>query len=328
MSDFASGLGVFFILVGPPGAGKNALIYNVLKTTSALQQLATVTTRQPRATEKQGREHFFVTIPEFQQMIANRALLEWQEVHAGRFYGVPRQNVEEHLNSGQGLIADIDVLGASYIRTLYPDNVVLIFIMPPTVDTLRDRMQNRGESAAEIETRMKRVAMELEYATLCDHVLINDDLEEATQALITLIETETARIKGQVRQELHYTYTAEILPIYGDSVLCPQGSADYALQGPVQTEESPHLSALRLLQNQLQQPTNESQILRQDTHKGSFIRPARVRVEPDGNTRKVIFTYLYLLPESISAPEGWHWLTENQLPEALQKLLQANKLPD
>lgn len=328
MSDFASRPGVFFILVGPPGAGKNALIYNILKTTPTLQQLATVTTRDPRPTEKQGREHFFVSVPEFQQMIADHALLEWQEVHQGRFYGVPRQKVEEHLTSGQGLIADVDVLGASYIRTLYPENVRLIFVMPPTVETLRERMQIRGETPAEIETRMKRVAMELEYAALCDHVVINDDLDEATAQLAGIIQSETERIRTAAPRERNYRYSVEVIPLYADKVLHPQNAATYSLQGPVQTEESPHQSALKLLETHLQQPTQPDQILRQDTHKGSFIRPAQVRVNENGTDHEVVFTYLYLLPHVVSEPEGWHWMAESELPAPLQKLLQANKLMD
>ena len=144
--------GLLFLVIGPPGVGKNALMNDALKHFDDLRQLATATTRRPRPTEQEGREHLFVTPETFREMIARNELLEWQEVHPNKFYGVPRASIENALASGEKLIADIDVLGATYIRSLYPGQVVLIYIEPPSVAVLEERMQQRGENRADIDT--------------------------------------------------------------------------------------------------------------------------------------------------------------------------------
>ncbi len=123
--------------------GKNALMNAALEHIPQLRQMPTMTTRERRDNETPGRERFFVSPEQFQQLIADNALFEWQEVYEGRFYGVPRQPLEEALEKGENLIADIDVLGATYIRSVYPDNTYIIFVRPPSVQALPDRMQTR-----------------------------------------------------------------------------------------------------------------------------------------------------------------------------------------
>lgn len=181
--------GLLFVIVGPAGAGKNALMNSVLNRFPDLRQLPTATTRRMRPGEQQGREHLFVNDTEFQRMVASNELLENQLVHE-HFYGVPRKLVEQSLMDEHDLIADIDVLGATTLRSNYHDQTVLIFLQPPSIAVLRQRMEKRGESEAEIETRMKRVPMEMAYAPQCDYLITNDEVNKASETLYGIILAE------------------------------------------------------------------------------------------------------------------------------------------
>jgi guanylate kinase len=184
--------GLLFVMVGPAGVGKNALMNNVMSRIPNLQQLPTATTRAVRMGEQQGREHLFVNDAEFQHMIEANELLEYQVVH-GHSYGVPRKTVEEALGDEIDLIADIDILGATALRTNYPDQAVLIFLRPPSVEDLRHRMVKRGENALEIEKRMQRVAMEMAFAPQCDYLITNDEVEKASEILYGIVLAERSR---------------------------------------------------------------------------------------------------------------------------------------
>lgn len=140
--------GLLFTLVGPAGAGKSRLLKYVLERTP-LRQLPTATTRSIRPGEQEGREHLYISRDSFRDMIDNDQLLEYQVIH-GNLYGMPRKPVEAALDSGQSIIADIEVLGAARARETYPDNVVSIFIQPPSIGALIERMRERRESEAEI----------------------------------------------------------------------------------------------------------------------------------------------------------------------------------
>lgn len=184
--------GLLFVLVGPPGAGKNTLMNNVLSRITDLQQLPTATTRPIRPTEQQGREHLFVDDREFQRMSDNHELLEQQIVH-GRQYGIPRKTVEDSLAKEQDLIADIEVLGAKILRNTYGERAILVFIQPSSTDELRYRMQIRGEAEAEIEKRLRRVEMEMQFAPECDYLVINDSIERASEILYAIVLAERSR---------------------------------------------------------------------------------------------------------------------------------------
>ncbi|MEZ4666753.1 MAG: guanylate kinase [Anaerolineae bacterium] len=181
--------GLLFVLVGPPGAGKNALMNAVLGRIDRLRQLPTATTRSPRATEVQGREHLFVSSEEFQRMLEHDELAEYQPVH-NHMYGTPRATLERAFASENDLIADIDVFGAQKLRLAYPDNTVLIFIRPPSIDVLAQRMEVRGETAEEIDLRLKRVEMEMQFAPQCDYLITNDDFNIAAAMLEGIVWAE------------------------------------------------------------------------------------------------------------------------------------------
>lgn len=203
--------GLLFVMVGPGGAGKNALMNAVMARQSQLSQLATATTRPIRANEQEGREHLFVTVERFQEMIANGELLEHQEVTPGRFYGIPRQSVDNHIDNGQHLIADIDIYGAKILRETYPDDTVLIFVTVPgetlaeQVAVLRERMVGRREehdtaqNDKRVTQRLERAeTLELPFATACDFVIVNDDLDHAIAELENIV---TQKIAERATQE-------------------------------------------------------------------------------------------------------------------------------
>jgi guanylate kinase len=143
--------------------------------------MTTATTRPQRPSEQHGREHFFVSRDEFHRMIDQNELLEWQEIH-GELYGTPHAPLERAIDAEDDLIADIDVLGANRLRQFYPNNVRLIFIQPPSAEVLKERMQARGESEPEIEKRLRRVTMEMQYAPNCDYLITNDRMSDATRS--------------------------------------------------------------------------------------------------------------------------------------------------
>ncbi|MBZ0284994.1 MAG: guanylate kinase [Anaerolineae bacterium] len=181
--------GLIFVLIGPAGVGKNAIMTSVLERIPTLRQIPTATTRTIRNTEQQGREHLFISRSEFEQMIADKALIEHQVIH-GELYGIPRMTVEAAIAAEQDIIADIDVLGASDLRLLYPENTVLIFVQPPSVAELRQRMETRGESQAEIDKRMLRVDTEMPYAVQCDYLITNDSLMQACETMFGIVLAE------------------------------------------------------------------------------------------------------------------------------------------
>jgi len=192
--------GLLFVMIGAGGTGKNTLMNQVMGK-QALTQLATATTREIRDNEQEGREHIFVSVERFHEMIENGDLLEYQEVTPGKFYGIPRQSVEVPLRQGRSMMADIDVYGAKVLRETYPDDTVLIFVTAPgdTVDeqlaTLRERMLNRlgeeptPEDIDQITKRLERArTIEMPFAEECDHILVNDDLEETSKQLENIIQ--------------------------------------------------------------------------------------------------------------------------------------------
>lgn len=189
------GKGLLFILVGPGGVGKNTLMEAVLPRFEYLTQLATVTTRAVRPNEVPGKHHVFVTLDEFKRLIEANELVEYEQVHPGKYYGVPRSPLEQAIITGHDLIADIEVSGAARVRAAYPHNTIVIFIKPPSLEVLAERMRARGEKEAGIVERMERAAREMTFANQCNHVIINDEgeFERAIEQLFNIITLERQR---------------------------------------------------------------------------------------------------------------------------------------
>lgn len=189
--------GVIFVMIGPGGAGKNAIMKALMANNPAIAQLATATTRKMRGDEAQGREHLFVSRRRFERMIASGELLEYQEVTPGKYYGIPRQTVADGLAAGEIRIADIEVLGANILAETYACNVVQIFITVPGADTaeqlalLQRRMQERADPYTDIDQRLQRAEdLELPYQSQCDYVVVNDSLPAAIERTQTIVQQE------------------------------------------------------------------------------------------------------------------------------------------
>jgi guanylate kinase len=183
--------GALFVMVGPSGVGKNVVMKQIMERMPMLRQMPTATTRAMREGEQEGREHFFVSLKQFEQMKVENALIEYEEVYAGTWYGTPRQGLQNALASGDYLIADIDVHGAKNLKEAFPDNVVLIFIAPPSLDDLEKRLRQRGKmDEAEIARRLNRAPEELAFAEQCDYRVVNDELEKTIEQVMGIINAE------------------------------------------------------------------------------------------------------------------------------------------
>ena len=168
------------IFSGPNGSGKSTLINYLMQQGLNLHFSISATSRPPRGTEQNGVEYFFLTPDEFRAHIAAGDFLEYQEVYENRFYGTLQQQVDNQLAEGQHVVCDVDVLGALNIKRHYGEQALSLFIQPPSIEALRQRLEQRGTDAPEvIEQRIARAAFELSYAPQFDKVIVNDQLETA-----------------------------------------------------------------------------------------------------------------------------------------------------
>lgn len=205
--------GLFFVFVGPGGTGKNTLMSIMMERHPELQQLATATTRAMRPGEENGRERIFVSLERFREMIAKDELLEYQEVTPGKFYGIPREQVDKALDKGTHLIADIEVRGAQVVINSYKDDVVIIYVTVPgeteeaKLETLQERMLARLEREptdddwALIKQRLARAQnLEFPFSKKCEHIVVNDDLEAAAEQVDNIITTAMANRKQAAKE--------------------------------------------------------------------------------------------------------------------------------
>ena len=178
------------ILSAPSGAGKSTLCRLLLDSYPNIVGSVSATTRSPRSDEKEGVHYFFLDETEFNRRIAAGEFVEWARVHE-HLYGTPRNYVEECLAAGRHVLFDIDVQGAMNLKKQYPQRVLLIFVLPPSVEELRRRLRERKtEDIRSIETRMHNAYNELAWKEKFQYQLINDDLEIAFQNLRRIIEKE------------------------------------------------------------------------------------------------------------------------------------------
>ena len=168
------------IFSAPSGSGKSTLINYLMQQGLNLHFSISATSRPPRGTEQNGVEYFFLTPDEFRAHIAAGDFLEYQEVYENRFYGTLQQQVDNQLAEGQHVVCDVDVLGALNIKRHYGEQALSLFIQPPSIEALRQRLEQRGTDAPEvIEQRIARAAFELSYAPQFDKVIVSDQLETA-----------------------------------------------------------------------------------------------------------------------------------------------------
>jgi guanylate kinase len=192
----AGGRGMLIVVSSPSGGGKGTLIDRVLKTVPGVSYSVSYTTRAPRGTEQDGREYFFVATAAFENMIGHGDFLEWANVY-GYLYGTSRAQVERELAAGHDIILEIDVQGAASIRDRIED-AISIFILPPSFELLRQRLVTRGtDSPADLERRLRGAPAEVEQHKNFQYVILNDDINRASQQLAAVIYAERARRERQ-----------------------------------------------------------------------------------------------------------------------------------
>ena len=190
--------GNLFVVAAPSGAGKSSLVKALMELDAGVQPSVSHTTRAPRGQEFHGREYFFIDDTEFDAMVANNAFLEWAHVHCNR-YGTSKYTIEERISQGLDVILEIDFQGAVQIKRLFA-NAVLIFILPPSWEELRARLQRRGEDTAEvIEIRLANAATEMAQAHEFDFVIINQLFDKALFDLKAIVHAQRLKYASQRR---------------------------------------------------------------------------------------------------------------------------------
>ena len=177
------------IFSAPSGSGKSTIINYLMAQNLNLHFSISATSRPPRGTEKNGVEYFFLSPEEFKTLIAKGEFLEYEEVYKDRFYGTLKSQVDAQLERGENVVCDVDVLGGQNIKAYYGDKALSLFIQPPSIEVLKQRLESRGTDAPEvIKDRLARAEFELSYADKFDKVVVNDNLEDAQSETLSLIK--------------------------------------------------------------------------------------------------------------------------------------------
>lgn len=181
-----AGRGMLFIISGPSGVGKTVLCNRMIERFPSMIYSISATSRGPRGGERDGQEYFFYTPERFEAEIKEGLFAEWAVVH-GNYYGTPRAFLDRQRDSGKHVLLNIDVQGAFKIRKVYPD-AILVFIMPPSIESLENRLRKRNiDSEAVLQQRLKNAREEMAHSGEYDRVVVNDDLDVATESLALLL---------------------------------------------------------------------------------------------------------------------------------------------
>lgn len=187
--------GRLFIVCAPSGAGKSTLCSAMRREYDELTYSVSYTTRAPRQDERDGRDYFFISVEEFEQGISQGRWAEWAKVH-NNYYGSSAQWIDEALRAGCHILMDIDIQGTRQMLQHF-SHAITIFIMPPSMEALEKRLRTRGTDSPEtIALRLDNAREEIAQKDLCKHVLVNDDLELATQQLSALMRRYLDRHEG------------------------------------------------------------------------------------------------------------------------------------
>lgn len=192
--------GNLFVVAAPSGAGKSSLVNALMEVDSKLAHSVSHTTRAPRGQEVHGREYYFASNAQFDQMVQQAAFLEWAQVHGNR-YGTSKQAIEDRIRQGHDIILEIDFQGAIQVKRIFP-SATLIFILPPSWEALRSRLQRRGEDSPEvIETRICNAAQEVIQVPQFDFVIINERFESALFDLKSIVHAQRLKYSAQRRSK-------------------------------------------------------------------------------------------------------------------------------
>ncbi|MBO4503449.1 MAG: guanylate kinase [Bacteroidales bacterium] len=181
--------GKVIIVSAPSGAGKTSIVRHLLEQVPELKFSISATTRHKRDYEIDGKDYYFLTPEQFKERLANDEFLEWQEVYEDQYYGSLKSEVERIWSEGQVVIFDVDVLGGLNIKKFYGDEALSVFIEPPTLEELMNRLKKRGtETEESLKKRIDKAEYELSFAPQFDKIVLNDDLATAQQEMIDLVQ--------------------------------------------------------------------------------------------------------------------------------------------
>ncbi len=182
--------GKIIIFSAPSGAGKSTLIGHLLERFPQLEFSISATSRAPRGSEVNGKEYYFLSNEEFKNKVAAGEFVEWEEVYAGTCYGTLRSELKRIWDKGHVIVFDVDVKGGVNLKKIFGADALSIFIMPPSVEELRRRLEKRGTDAPEtIAKRVAKAEEEITYAPLFDKIVVNDSLESAIADAIRITES-------------------------------------------------------------------------------------------------------------------------------------------
>ena len=185
-------MGKVVIFSAPSGSGKTTIVRALLERYPQLEFSISATSRAPRGSEQHGRDYYFFTQEDFMQAVADDRFVEWEEVYQGTCYGTLRSEVERIWDKGHIIVFDVDVIGGLNLRHIFGDDACAVFIMPPSIEELRHRLESRGTDAPEvIDRRVAKAEFELTKASGFDHVVLNDRLEDAIEQTARILENFT-----------------------------------------------------------------------------------------------------------------------------------------
>lgn len=180
--------GKIIVITAPSGSGKTTLVKRLLKACPQLSFSVSACTRQPRAGETHGKDYYFYDEVAFRKLIDENAFVEWEMVYTGKYYGTLHTELQRIWEADHHPLVDIDVKGALAIQDAYPDTSLTIFIQAPSLEVLKERLQLRGtETMHSLDERVSKANFELSFAPQFDRIIINDDLDVATEELVQLV---------------------------------------------------------------------------------------------------------------------------------------------
>lgn len=181
-------MGKLIIFSAPSGSGKSTIINYLLDQNLDLHFSISATSRDPRGCELHGKEYYFLSPDEFRKKISNNEFLEYEEVYPDKYYGTLKSEVERLVNKGHNVIFDVDVVGGCNIKKYYGNKALAVFIKPPSVDVLKERLEKRGTDSPEIiKQRIEKAESELNFAPQFDVIIENNNLSEAQNKALTTI---------------------------------------------------------------------------------------------------------------------------------------------
>ncbi|MEL7587863.1 MAG: guanylate kinase [Prolixibacteraceae bacterium] len=184
--------GKLIIFSAPSGSGKTTIVRHLLKVNPGFEFSISATSRAPRNTETDGVDYYFLSEVEFREKINNYEFLEWEEVYPGTFYGTLKSEVERIRNKGKHVLFDVDVIGGINIKKFYGDEALAVFIQPPSIEELEQRLVRRSTDSPEvIRKRVQKAAYELTFAPQFDRILINGDLQPSLAQAEKLVKEFT-----------------------------------------------------------------------------------------------------------------------------------------